>query len=100
MRFKLGLTEGVPTIKPYEQEAWATLADTRETPVAVSLALTESLHHRWVVLLRSMTPGDFERVLDHPEMGEIDLDFLLSLYAWHGHHHITQIVELRRRQGW
>jgi len=100
VRFKLALTEDVPTIKPYDQEAWAALGDVQGSRVGASLALIEGLHERWVALLRAMTPRDFGRGLTHPEMGRIDLDFLLGLYAWHGLHHVTQIVKLRQREGW
>jgi len=100
VRFKLALTEDVPTIKTYDQEAWAELADVEGTPVEASLTLTDGLHQRWTVLLDAMSPGDFGRGLTHPEFGTIDLDFLLSLYGWHGRHHVTQIVALRERQGW
>jgi len=100
VRFKLALTEDTPTIKPYDQEAWAALGDVSASPVEASLMLTDGLHQRWVQLLLSMTPEDFERPLMHPEMGPIDLDFLLQLYAWHGRHHVTQITALRQRNGW
>ena len=100
VRFKLALTEDVPTIKPYGQEAWAALADVHGVPVEASVKIVEGLHQRWAQLLRALTPEQFARGLAHPEIGEIDLDFLLSLYSWHGHHHVTQIVALRQRQGW
>ena len=100
VRFKLGLTEQVPTIKPYDQEAWAALGDVKGSPLEASLSLLDGLHERWVGLLRAMTPQDFGRRLAHPELGEIDLDFLLSLYGWHGGHHVAQITALRQRQGW
>ena len=58
-RFKLALTEDNPTIKPYDEAAWANLADTARTPPEVSLALLEALHARWVALLESMTRGRF-----------------------------------------
>jgi len=99
-RFKLALTEDVPTIKPYEQERWAELADTRGVPVEASLSILDGLHERWSRMLAAMTPADFGRRLRHPEIGEIDLDFLLQMYGWHGRHHVTQITELRARQKW
>src|ERR1700675_2342106 len=43
IRFKLGLTENEPTIKPYDEAEWAKLADAR-TPIEPSLALLENLH--------------------------------------------------------
>jgi hypothetical protein len=100
VRFKLALTEDQPTIKPYDEARWAELADTKVTPVETSLALLESLHERWVNLLRSMTPADFARNLNHPEHGLINLDWMLADYAWHGRHHTGHVlsVRLQRRE--
>jgi uncharacterized damage-inducible protein DinB len=99
-RFKLALTEDEPTIKPYFEDRWAELDDYRITPIEVSLTLLESLHRRWVLLLRSLTDGDFARTFQHPELGVISLNENVALYAWHGNHHIAQITSLRERKGW
>jgi uncharacterized damage-inducible protein DinB len=100
VRLKLALTENEPTIKPYEEGLWAELPDSRETPVEVSLALLEALHHRWDVLLRSLQPEDFARRLRHPELGPMTLDDMVGHYAWHGRHHVAHITALRAREGW
>ena len=100
VRFKLALTENNPTIKPYDQERWAELADAKTAPVETSLMLMESLHKRWVMLLESMTAADFARNLMHPELGVVSLDKYLGLYAWHGRHHVAHITSLRKRMGW
>ena len=100
VRYKLALTEVSPTIKPYDEAAWATLDDSRTTPVEVSLQLLETLHHRWDQLLRSMTDSDFQRTLDHPEWGALTLDFMTRLYEWHGRHHVAHVTKLRERMGW
>src|SRR5438874_13697290 len=55
IRFKLALTEDTPTIKPYKEAEWAKLADAA-MPVDVSLNLLESVHARWVAILKAMTP--------------------------------------------
>ena len=99
IRFRLALTEEEPPVKPYDEAKWALLADARE-PVEISLQLIDSLHHRWVVMLRSLADADFSRTLKHPEIGVIDLDFLLALYAWHSRHHEAHITGLRDRLGW
>jgi hypothetical protein len=99
IRFRLALTEDEPAIKPYDEAKWALLKDAAE-PVEVSLKLIESLHHRWVVMLRSLSGADFSRTARHPDLGVIDLDFLLALYAWHSRHHEAHITGLRRRNGW
>jgi len=100
-RFKLALTENEPTIKPYDEAAWAELADSQKVPIAVSLDLLDALHLRWVALLRSMDTADFNRGLRHPEHGRVfTLKQLLAQYAWHGRHHVAHIASLRHREGW
>ena len=100
VRFKLALTEDVPQIKTYDEQKWAETEEVKKTPIEVSLTLLESLHMRWVTLLRSMTAADFARRFKHPELGEMNLDTLLSLYEWHGRHHVAHITSLRKRKGW
>jgi len=99
-RFKLALTEDQPTIKPYSEERWADLVDSRITPVEVSLNLLESLHARWVVLLKSLAPSDFARAFRHPDIGVVSLAQNACLYGWHGRHHTAHITSLRERMGW
>jgi uncharacterized damage-inducible protein DinB len=100
-RFKLALTEDEPTIKPYDEAAWAELPDSQKVPIDVSLDLLDSLHVRWVTLLRSMDTADFNRGLRHPEHDRVlTLGQLLALYAWHGRHHVAHIMALRKREGW
>ena len=99
VRCKLALTEDVPTIKPYDEAAWAQLPDSR-MPVETSLVLLETLHARWVTLLRSVAEEQWARRLNHPESGVMRLDQLLALYAWHGPHHVAHVTSLRARNGW
>jgi uncharacterized damage-inducible protein DinB len=100
VRFKLALTEDEPTIKPYAEDRWAELADTKATPIEVSLTLLDSLHDRWVRLLRSLTAEEWKRTFRHPDLGPMTLEKTLALYAWHGRHHVAHVTELRARSGW
>jgi hypothetical protein len=100
IRFKLALTEDWPTIKPYDEVAWANLSDSRRLPVEVSLAMLEALHGRWVALLESMSEEDFHKGYVHPEQGRQILAKALALYDWHSRHHTSHITSLRARQGW
>jgi len=100
VRFKLALTEQEPTIKPYAEDRWAQLADTQATPLEVSLTMLDSLHDRWVRLLRSLHPEDWKRSFRHPDLGLVSLEKNLALYAWHGRHHVAHITSLRERNGW
>jgi uncharacterized damage-inducible protein DinB len=98
IRFKLALTEELPTIKAYEEAEWAELSD-YSLPIDVSLTLLDALHVRWVTLLRSLSSDQFNRSFIHPSSGETRLDKNLGIYAWHGNHHIAHITSLRIRLG-
>lgn len=100
VRFKLALTEDEPTIKTYAEDRWAELADTKATPIEVSLTLLDSLHDRWVRLLRSFKPEEWKRTFRHPDLGSMTLEKTLALYAWHGKHHVAHITELRKQKKW
>lgn len=100
VRFKLALTEDEPTIKPYAEDRWAELVDSKTTPIQVSLMLLDSLHDRWVRLLQSLTPEEWKRTFRHPDFGAMSLEKALALYAWHGRHHVMHITALRDREGW
>jgi uncharacterized damage-inducible protein DinB len=99
VRFKLALTEDEPRIKPYDEARWAELADAK-APIEPSLLLLESLHDRWVLLLDSLSPSEWQRKFRHPERGTVTLENNLQLYAWHGRHHIAHITALRERNNW
>jgi uncharacterized damage-inducible protein DinB len=101
VRWKLALTESEPTIKPYEEKAWAELSDAKKMPISVSLELLRALHERWVAVIRGMQEADFARTFKHPDHpGTQTLDWMLFLYAWHGRHHVAHITELRKHRGW
>ena len=100
IRFKLGVTEANPTIKPYDEQTWAETSDGKSAPLSLSLPLIEGLHQRWVTFLRSLEPSAFARTIQHPERGAMTLDELLGLYAWHSRHHTAHITEMRKRNQW
>ncbi len=100
VRFKLALTEENPAIKTYQEHLWAELKDTFETPVEVSLNLLDFLHKRWTILLKSLSPQQFDKTFYHPEWENISLRTTLALYAWHGKHHLAHITSLKERMGW
>ena len=92
IRFRLALTEETPLIKAYEEHLWAELPDARTMPVSVSIDLLSALHKRWTTLLSNMIEADFKRRLRHPVSGEMALDWILGLYAWHGRHHTAHVL--------
>lgn len=99
VRFKLALTEDEPTIKTYMEDRWAELPDSLQ-PIENSLVMLESLHRRWMVVLKSLSEADWARTFRHPELGPMTLEKTLALYSWHGKHHVAHITSLRERMGW
>lgn len=100
IRFRLALTENEPTIKAYDEQAWAELVDARHEQIRVSLELLDAMHRRWTILLRSFTGPDWARTFRHPERGLMRLDTNALMYAWHGKHHLAHVTSLRQRNNW
>ena len=100
IRMKLILTETNPTLKPYDQDSWAKLADTVTVPLAPSLGILRGLHERWYVLLNSMPETAWLRKAIHPERGEVTLESILVTYSNHGVNHVEQITGLRKSKKW
>jgi uncharacterized damage-inducible protein DinB len=101
-RFKLGLTETNPTIKPYDEVAWAQFKDVMDLPVNISLTLLHALHSRWHYAIKDITETQLlENTVVHPEHNkQMTLWYLLGSYAWHGRHHVAHITSLRERMKW
>jgi hypothetical protein len=91
IRLKMALTEEWPTIKPYNQDAWVTLPDSR-LPIALSLDLIEAMHGRWVELMRAMDVQDWDKGYVHPEYGKrVHLWEFACTYAWHCQTHLGHV---------
>jgi len=92
IRFKLALTEENPTIKPYNQDLWAAMADYKTVPLESSLLMFEGVQQRFSDLLKLMSESDFNKTYTHPEYNkQFTLAEATQLYAWHGMHHVAQI---------
>jgi hypothetical protein len=101
IRLKWALTEEIPIIKYYYEDRWALLEDNLTMPIQPSLLLLEGLHYRLAYLMNSLKTVDLKKSFIHPEHNkEIQIQELISLYAWHGNHHIAHITELKKRKGW
>jgi hypothetical protein len=101
MRLKLALTEDQPTIKPYFEDRWAALLDSKMMPITASLQMIEGIHARWVELLTHLTDAQKERTFLHPETGRIiRVDENIGIYAWHCNHHLAHITATKKRNHW
>jgi len=99
IRFKLSLTEDSPTIKPYNEAAWADMPDYENVPIEFSLSILNGVHHRWSYVLNNMSEADFEKSFHHPENGSnMSLNEATSMYAWHCNHHFKHIENALERK--
>lgn len=101
-RVKLGLTETHPTIRPYDEVAWAELKDSHDLPINISLTLLHALHSRWHYVLSTVSEEELlNKTVYHPgNDATYTLWHLLGMYVWHGRHHVAHITRLRERMGW
>ena len=101
IRLKLALTEDNPTVKPYDEKAWADMADTHLVPVNISTTMLHALHRRMVAVLKNMKADEWDRTYYHPEhKRNFPVWEIVALYAWHSRHHIEHIKRLRQRMNW
>ncbi len=90
-RIKLALTEQSPAIKTYEEQLWAEMPDGKRADPASSLAILDGVHQRLTILLNGLNDEQFLRPATHPQWGDLTVDFLIQLYAWHCRHHVAHI---------
>ncbi|QPC83820.1 DinB family protein [Phototrophicus methaneseepsis] len=91
MRLKRILTEDNPTLHPYDQDAFATLAD-YSLPISNALNLLYQHHARWVRIFESLDEPQWVRVGTLAASGrQITPEDLVKLYAEHGEAHLDQI---------
>jgi len=100
VRFKLALTEDIPTIKPYEEALWAELVDGNSDDISPSLQIIEGVHARWVFLLKSLGSTELKKQFFHPGNNKTScLDEIIGLYAWHCNHHLAHIEQALLHKG-
>jgi len=91
IRMKWTLTEETPTIKAYDEKLWATTNETTADP-ALSIALLQSLHKKWAVLMKGLSQEDYNKKFFHPDSKKhVRLDQVIATYAWHGEHHLGHL---------
>ncbi len=101
VRFKLAITEDNPTIRPYDEVKWAECEEAKHGDIQLSLNLLDALHRRWVVFLNSLTKDDLDRTYYHPgNKKQSKLLEIVSMYAWHGDHHLAHITSTMERNKW
>ena len=100
LRVRLALTEDGPTVPPYKEKEFAELRDSVAAPGEWSLQMLESLHARWVMMLQSLMPEQWQRGFTQSERGSQTVEVATLLYSWHARHHLAHIKRLRAAKDW
>jgi hypothetical protein len=99
-RMKLIVTEEKPILKPYNQDHWAALADSKNGRIESTLLLIKGLHERWLMFLNSLPETSWTREGIHLENGKVTLEDVLRIYSRHGETHVQQIISFREKMKW
>ncbi|MEQ8676492.1 MAG: DinB family protein [Aggregatilineales bacterium] len=91
MRFKLFLLEENSVAKPYDQDVWATTADSMSPDMSATFILLNGIHARWVALMESLSDEEWTHTGGYTSGRVITLVQFLDVYAKHGDDHIDQI---------
>jgi uncharacterized damage-inducible protein DinB len=95
IRCKWSLTEDSPTIKPYKENLWSELPDSKHFPIGASLQILQGVHARLAHLLAHISREERERIYFHPEGDRtFTLAQVAALYAWHCKHHMGHLLLL------
>lgn len=91
-RFKQALCVENPLGFVANINGWNSLAEVNSAPVSDALLLLEATHKRWVYLMKTMSPTDFNKTFHHPLRNmDLTLAQALSMAAWHSRHHLAHI---------
>lgn len=88
-----------PSVLVFVEDTWAKLPAS-QTPLELSLQLSDAIHARLAHLFKTLLPDQLARTFVHPEKGVQRLDATLEFYVWHGQHHIAQITSTIDQHHW
>jgi hypothetical protein len=86
-RYALG-QEGY-TAQPFEQDSWMPLDSSADARTA--LDAYSALRRLNLAMWRNLTPAQRNRPFQHPEYGELTVDWIMGQLAGHDIHHLKQL---------
>ena len=89
-RLKLALTDDQPNVPPFDQDAWAKLADMK-MPIETSMSMLKGINERVVQLGLSLTEIELARTFTLQPDTVITVATKLAKLAWHEEHHLAHI---------
>ncbi len=93
------LSEETPIVQPFDENKWAELHDSVSLHPSVSVLILKGIHQRATTLLESLSDESFNRDFFHPKYKKVNtLYWLVNIMAWHGKHHVGQIINANQNQ--
>lgn len=87
-RIRFALTKPDYVVVPFDQDDWMKVENTIEA--ASALAVYTSLRRMNLEFFRALTPAQRTQRMQHPERGEIDVNWIITAMAGHDRHHLPQ----------
>jgi len=91
-RLRQTLAEDRHVMQPFDQDKWARPYASLEAKAA--LAAFEALRNWNVALLKTVTPDQMGKQVNHPERGDMTFRTIVETMAGHDLHHIKQLEEV------
>jgi len=88
-RLRQALAENHHRIQPFDQEQWARTYGS--APADAALATFEAVRNWNVALLKSVTPEQLARPVNHPERGDMTFATIVETMAGHDLNHLKQL---------
>lgn len=91
-RVRFALTERSYQAQSFEQDAWLPVDSSIDARTALDVYTT--LRRLNAAMFRSLTPAQRERTFQHPEYGELTVEWVLRQMAGHDIHHLKQLESI------
>lgn len=94
LKYPIGKFEALSTITKNTLENWI-------NDIAPNINMIESVHYRWIVLLKILNEEQLARTYNHLDYGKTyRIDENTGLYAWHCNHHLSHIKQAKQQNNW
>lgn len=88
-RLRFGVAEDGYVIQPFDQDRWMAAEPQADGRAALEAYL--ALRTMNLALIRTLTPAQRRRRFQHPEAGEVDVEWVITYFAGHERNHLPQI---------
>jgi uncharacterized damage-inducible protein DinB len=96
-RIRFALTTPGYVIVPFDQDDWMKMENTIDGASAYAAYL--ALRRMNLAFFRSLTPAQRAHRFQHPERGEIDVNWVITALAGHERHHLPQLEAIAAGAG-